>query len=377
MFIHIVAFDIPYPANYGGVIVIYYQLKALHARGVKIILHCFRYGGREEQQELLKYCHKVHYYSRPLGWWYQISLIPYIIRTRQSRLLRKKLQKDNYPILFEGMHTAGFMWRKRFRARQKIIRMHNVEWQYYENLFNLSVNKSWKERIYFFIESIKLQRTEPYVLLFADEIIALSTHDYNYYRALKANTHLIPPFHANSAIKCPEGKGSYVLFHGKLSVPDNDRAAVWIIQEVFKFLNIPLVIAGMDPSPQLLKLAAAYPHISLVANPTEREMDDLLKEAQINLLISFQLSGIKLKLINSLYNGRFCIANEAMVSGSGLESLCHVRNSASGIRQTIEALINVPFEVARIRDRKEKLESTFSNSVNAEKMMALFKFYDA
>ena len=39
--LHIVAFDIPYPPNYGGVIDVWYKLKALHAKGIKIILHCF------------------------------------------------------------------------------------------------------------------------------------------------------------------------------------------------------------------------------------------------------------------------------------------------------------------------------------------------
>ena len=52
MFLHIVSFDIPYPANYGGVIVIFNQIKALHAAGVKVILHCFQYGARGPQEAL-------------------------------------------------------------------------------------------------------------------------------------------------------------------------------------------------------------------------------------------------------------------------------------------------------------------------------------
>ena len=39
--LHVVALNIPWPANYGGVIDIYYKVKALHECGVKIILHCF------------------------------------------------------------------------------------------------------------------------------------------------------------------------------------------------------------------------------------------------------------------------------------------------------------------------------------------------
>ena len=34
--LHIISFDVPYPANYGGVIDVFYKLKALHAEGIKI-----------------------------------------------------------------------------------------------------------------------------------------------------------------------------------------------------------------------------------------------------------------------------------------------------------------------------------------------------
>ena len=53
--IHIVAFTIPYPANYGGVIDVFYKIKALYKLGVKINLHCFKYD-RTDSIELNKYC---------------------------------------------------------------------------------------------------------------------------------------------------------------------------------------------------------------------------------------------------------------------------------------------------------------------------------
>ena len=42
--LHIVAFDIPQPANYGGVIDVFYKIKALTNLGVKVHLHCYEYG---------------------------------------------------------------------------------------------------------------------------------------------------------------------------------------------------------------------------------------------------------------------------------------------------------------------------------------------
>ena len=374
MTLHVVSFDIPYPANYGGVIVIYNQIKALHALGVKVILHCFQYGERTPQPELAQYCQEVYYYKRSRSIIWQLSFFPFIMQTRMNRSLLKRLKKDNHPILFEGMHTAGFVLKKSLRHRQKIVRMHNVEWQYYEQLWKLTSNLIPQEKLYYFIESIKLQRMEPYILLHADELIAISTNDEAYFKQWKANTHYIPAFHPNTFVESQLGRGEYVLFHGKLSVPDNERAAIWLVEEVIAGMEVPFIIAGMEPTQRLKDLIRPHDHIKLIENPDDTTMNNLIRNAHINLLYSFQNAGIKLKLINALFRGRFCIVNENIASGTNLEKLCYVRNSAAAIRQTIEALLNAPFEQNRIDERRALLETEYSNLENAKKLMAVVKF---
>ncbi len=191
---------------------------------------------------------------------------------------------------------------------------------------------------------------------------------------MKANSHYIPAFHPNTTVESLPGRGEYVLFHGKLSVPDNERAAIWLIEEVFSTIDIPFVIAGMEPSPLLREAVARYDHISLVENPDENHMTDLIKNALVNLLISFQNAGIKLNLLNALFRGRFCIVNDQMVSGMDLKALCYVRNYAAAIRQTVEALINASFEQSKIEERRNVLETHFSNEENARKLLQLIKF---
>ena len=53
MHLHIVTFNVPWPADYGGVIDVYYRVKALSEMGVRVHLHCYTYG-REEAEELRK-----------------------------------------------------------------------------------------------------------------------------------------------------------------------------------------------------------------------------------------------------------------------------------------------------------------------------------
>ena len=98
--LHIISFDIPYPANYGGVIDVYYKLIALKHAGVKIYLHCFEYG-RQHSSELESLCEKVFYYKRNTGLLSHLSLLPYTAKSRQSKQLEDNLLSTNYPILLD------------------------------------------------------------------------------------------------------------------------------------------------------------------------------------------------------------------------------------------------------------------------------------
>ena len=103
--LHIVSFDIPYPANYGGVIDVFFRIKALSERGVKIHLHCFEYG-REHSEYLESFCYSVNYYKRDTKLTKIFSSLPYIVCSRNSEELLNNLKKDDYPILLEGLHCC-------------------------------------------------------------------------------------------------------------------------------------------------------------------------------------------------------------------------------------------------------------------------------
>ena len=106
--LHIISFDIPYPADYGGVIDVYYKLKSLAALGVEITLHCFQYGKRLPQPHLETLCRKVYYYPRLTGWKGLHTSLPYIVSSRRDETLFSRLLEDDAPILFEGLHTTFY-----------------------------------------------------------------------------------------------------------------------------------------------------------------------------------------------------------------------------------------------------------------------------
>ncbi len=374
--LHIVCFDIPFPADYGGVMDIFYKVKALHEAGMRITLHCFQYRERTLQAELDKYCDKVHYYSRDLTPLSLLSFKPFIVQSRANAKLLKNLKKDDAPILFEGLHTCAFIHKSALKNRQKLVRMHNTEWEYYRNLVESEPN--WLKKVYLKLESWKLRRFEKQVLPFANAILTISPDDTDYFAELAETvdtTHpqivYVSPFHPNINVETRAGTGDFVLFHGKLSVSDNEMVALYLIDRVFSKIEIPLSIAGKNPTERLLEKARAYDHIKIISNPDEATMTELIQNAQINVLLSFQRAGMKLKLLNALYRGRHCVANRHMVQNTGLESLCYVKNKSKYIRATVESLIKLQFSPRQVTERREILEKEFSNKENAGKILAV------
>ena len=378
--LHIISFDVPYPANYGGVMDVFYKVRALHDLGVKVTLHCFQYGDRGVAPILEQFCESVHYYPRKQVASKQVSLTPYITHSREDKDLLKNLTKDNAPILFEGLHCCAFIAHKALKGRRKLIRMHNIEWKYYRNLALLE--KSFLKRSYYWLESKKLRRYENKALNEANSVLAISQKDYEYFSQLFTLSRkvvaisqptsnvsppacfYVPPFHPNTTVDIKRGVGDYVLFQGKLSVVDNELVALYLMERVFSKMEIRFVVAGTAPSPKLYEAAKKHKHIEIIADPSETAMNDLIANAQIHIVLSFQVSGMKLKLLNALFKGRFCIVNDPIIQFTGLESLCIIANKPKEIRQAIESYMNIQFSDKLVSERKDILEVAFSNRLN-------------
>ena len=369
-YLHIVSFDIPYPANYGGVIDVFYKLKALHAKGVKITLHCYEYPGRDRTEELNKYCEKVYYYPRLVGLGSAISMKPYIVTSRRSEGLMQNLLKDDAPILFEGLHSCYHIDDKRIKDRLKIYRESNIEHRYYYNLFK--VDKKVVKKLYFFVESLKLRLYQK-ILKHSDLMLVVSREDTDYLKEhfpdIKVN--YLPSFHANDKIESLIGSGDYALYNGNIEVPENAHAVQWLINEVFATTDIKLKVAGMNPPEYIRKLASQFPNVEIIANPDDKEMFDLIKNAHVNILVTFQATGLKLKLLNTLYNGRSCLVNDKMLNGTGLEELCETGNTPQALRQKLSTLFPSEFDQSQIEKRKNVLSKNFSNGHNADKLIKL------
>lgn len=347
---------------------VFYRIRSLYELGVKIHLHCFKYG-RHEQTELNKYCIEVTYYKRNTGINGFSFRLPYIVKSRANKELLQNLLKDDHPVLLEGIHCTYFLFTGELN-KKTFVRSQNVEFEYYRQLANNE--SSVFKRLYYKNESRLLKKYEEKIVHKA-KFFGINKKDIETYQALfgAADVKYLPAFLPASYVSSKEGRGDYCLYHGNLSVIENENAVVWLCENIFNQLNIPFIIAGKNPSEKLKKIAGLNKNVSLISNPAEAEMNELISNAQVNILPSFNSTGIKLKLLNSLLMGRYCIVNKQAIDGTSLGSLCHTAESEEEFKAAIQQFFDKPFSQNEIEKRSKILKEEYDNKTNAELLMQM------
>lgn len=296
----------------------FYRILALKELGYSIQLHCFEYG-RGRNHPVLEQCvEELHYYSRKKPVWDWLSKIPFIVKTRGNKKLIRNLIKDNAPILFEGIHTTYFLPDERLKDRLKLVRTHNIEHDYYKEL---SIHSKGKVRLFFKSEAKKLKRYEP-ILAHADHLLVIQENDLDHFKTFHPRVHLLPASVPFIKMNKEHSLGGYALFHGNLSVSENTNAVYWIM-EAFAGKNIPLKIAGKNPSEEL-KRACKENGVEVIENPSAEEMKSLVDHAALHCLYTDQATGLKLKLIAALSTYGNVLVNSKMVQGTPLSEFCTV-----------------------------------------------------
>lgn len=247
--------------------------------------------------------------------------------------------------------------------------MHNVEHDYY-NYLGEHEPKLWK-RAFYKLESGKLRRYEK-TIAYANKLVTISEGDYYYYKKIHPNAYYIPGSHPYNKITAKAGKGEFILYHGNLSVPENIEAVHFILDEIAQHTHYKIIIAGKNPAKSINDKAALITNVDVIDNPDSKTMNQFIQDAHIHLIPSVQNTGLKLKLLYSLFSGRFVIANQTTVDNSGLEKLCVINNSASTMLESINEFMEKKFTEEMIEERKVVLKPYFPSTFQHQWKQVIF-----
>ena len=143
----------------------------------------------------------------------------------------------------------------------------------------------------------------------------------------------------------------------------------FILHEVAPRWKYKTVIAGKRPSDEMMHEASRLKHVKIIPNPSLVQMNELISNAQVCLLNASQPSGMKLKLINALCQGRHVVTSVSVVAGTHLESLCNLASGADEWVSLTDRLMKEDFTPEMREKRKLLLSEIADNNLNARKIV--------
>ena len=370
--LHIISFDVPYPPDYGGVVDVYYRIKALSDLGVKVHLHCFEYG-RGMPEELKDLVFDVQYYKRRKTLADSFHKLPFIVKTRDSKHLIQNLLKDDHPILFEGLHSCYYLSDERLKQRLKIVRMHNIEHDYYRGLAKQS--EGFRKR-FFRKEAKKLEQFEN-ILKHANQIYAIKESDRLHFEQYGVPTQVLPASVPELSIERKQETEPYCLFHGNLSVSENEDAVSWLISKVF----IPigkcdrLIVAGKSPKDRIRSLCDEH-GVKLFADPSHDQMNDLIRQARVHVFYSALSTGVKLKLLNAMASSGHIIVNHKMVEGNNLVDHCNLALIEEDYQYLVQKQLAIELDEQSFQDRINFLNTHYNTRNHCADIIRLIELQD-
>lgn len=358
--LHIICFDNPFPPDFGGVIDVFYKIKALHSLGFTIYLHCYYDDRNVISEELKAITEEVYLYKKNKNPLYVFSKFPLPVICRFQKAIIENVKRHNAPILFEGLHSTMVL-QKTVIENRKYLRLHNIESNFYAGMSKSETNLV-KKILYYFVSKKYLS----YQKLIADfdYVFALSLNEYKEAQRMNAKSIYVPVFHGNETNATLSEFGNYAFYHGDLRLSDNKRAAEFLIEVFAAIRDYNLIIASSNGKKFIESKLNTISNVKFAEIKNEQHLNELFSNAHINVMLSFQEAGTKLKVINSLFKSRFCLINKNMVDDEKVISLCEIAATKEDFISKIAILKSKPY--TQNETRKQVLVEVLNDTNNAK-----------
>ena len=304
--VHVWSMDRLEPPPYGGTLEVAGQVENLVQAGYQVVLHATTKTALAHAQALRLSEHPgVQFKTYRRNPWAIVSWNrPYIVGSRSTQVQREALATAKGKHVVQGTHLTGLDF-----PSEAILRWHNPEARYYQSLASYSTGL---KRMYLRWEAAKLLRWERVLAKrWPGPLWALTAVDAQAWQAMGGTAAtVVPPqkrFHGTPPAH--EAAKKSLLVPGKFSVVENERAARWTAD-----LSVEVTWAGHDFSEELRHIAAAK-GVRILDRPDEGTMAQAFQEAAMVLVHAEHSLGLKLKLIQALYQARWIVAHEAALAG--------------------------------------------------------------
>lgn len=371
----LVVFDLPLEPLYGGTLEVAGRIKALLVRGIRIHLHVLVHPDLHQQlrsgalaaPDWVVQLAGFHTYPRRLAlqWW---SLTPHAVTSRNSEDLIRQLAQGPDHILVEGWQCTGFLGHTLLDSKKVWIRSHNRESTYYL-LQSDCASTLWK-RWYYRAEAYKwslyerslLRRCRPSV----QGVWSICPHETEEWTREGWPARYLPPFvpvedRANdgAAIQGHLPDRPYVMYHGRMDIPENARALHELTQGLFGKQGIPWVVAGSRLNFSQKQRLGQIPGGLVEEQPDALRMQALVQGAAVHCIPSYGRAGVRLKTIHAMYSDAHVLVRAAAGRGLPWESWLTLVPEDQDWLPWVDKALRTPPDSAWTAARREWLRGHF------------------
>ncbi len=249
---------------------------------------------------------------------------------------KEKINWSEYSVVYLEFSRYDFVAKYvKQKNKRLIVRVHNVEHDYYYNIKRSKKNIQSNLRFNF------IRKQEPDCLRYADVIVCLTQKDRDrlmklYPESLLNSRFEIIPVCVKQSIECLEdlvkpvrvvNQEPYFLVTGSFWYGPNADGVIWFIKNVWSRLqqnsllmqnNYNLVIAGARPNETIKKLVNEYKNVKLVDTP--QDIVPYFKEAAVYIAPIFSGAGMKVKVAEAMSYGLPIIGTSHAFMGYDIES---------------------------------------------------------
>ncbi len=358
--LHIVTTDLPRALDNVQLSDAFFIIKSLYEKQIKVHLHCFANEEENTTAHLNVLCSSISFYERDIT---KLSFkpdLPYHVSSRSSAQLIHRLNQDDFPIIFIGLSVSYALYNGELKADRKIaVRLNRNESNYYTQLSEIV---PWKgKKIHYQLEAWRMKNYLKNLIHKQTLFFNSSTTNYSTFISKKVNQfQLLPLFTGLPPLFHTSSKGHFCLFIGRLSDKETAYAANWLLDHVFHKIEIPFVIAGSNPSTFLENAAHVRQHTCLVANPNDKEIQELIKKAQLIVSPSFIEDGEE-NLLQPLALGRHILINPKKSTDHTIQTLCHIAQSPQEFSDKVKFLFEKDFTEEEKFSRQQILNEKFKD----------------
>ncbi len=366
--LNIISGYLPCPNTLGDAQQTYWLIEALSGSGIQV--HLFTFSDSDSKintaatEQLSKICSSVNTYPINQGHRNFSFSAPYATTKYQNTQLINDLNKNNFPILIEGLGPSELALSSAIENKKIWVRLLTYAPRYFRYLQERS--SAPLKKIFYQREAVLSKRILKKINQRVNWIVT-SENDKKILEDsfLGDKIQILAAFkNSTSSITSKPGLGNFCLFQGNLSDAATHKTARWLLTHVFHNLKVPFVITGNNPSPSLVTLAHSKPHTCIVANPSSTERHDMIEKAQIVIQPSFIKDVADEALIEGIQKGRHCLTNNKTIN-SHFAACYHQGTSANAFQEIIIQLYHHPFSEEEIETRKRLIASEKTNDVLA------------